>query len=155
MRKPSIRTILRDENRQLRLPFRVVWNESDRRPRCPVRLITGFVLFLILVGAGNQFRPTLVSGDGPLIQTANMISRQLPNTVGLTLTVVVAALLIDRRRLTDLGLHLDRDWWRGFGGGTALGAGITLFSVILGRIIHFASSQIWHSQPFVGKRNLT
>lgn len=134
MQKPSIRTVLRDENRQLRRPFRFIWNETDRRPRFPIRLIAGFVLFLVLAGAGNQFRPTLLSGDGPLIQTVNMISRQLPNAVGLTLAVVVAALLIDRRRLTDLGLRLDQDWWRGLVGGTALGAGITLFSVVVGLV---------------------
>jgi membrane protease YdiL (CAAX protease family) len=116
----------------LRRPFRLVWTEVDRRPRFPVRLLAGFVLFLALAGAGNQFRPTLLSGDGPLVRTVNMIGRQLPNAVGLTLAVVVAALLIDRRRLTDLGLQLDQNWWRGLVGGTALGAGITLFAVGVG-----------------------
>ncbi|WP_311173939.1 CPBP family intramembrane glutamic endopeptidase [Halobellus ordinarius] len=132
MWKPSIHTVLFDRSHQLRRPFRLVWNESDHRPRFPVRLTAGFVLFLILAGAGNQFRPSLIPGDGPLIQTVNMITRQLPNAVGLTLAVVVAAVLIDRRRLTDLGFHVDQGWWRGLGGGTALGAGITLLSVGVG-----------------------
>jgi hypothetical protein len=107
MRKSSI---FQDANQQLRRPFRFVWNDTDRRPRFPVRLVVAFVLFVVLAGAGNQFRPTLLAGDGPLVTTINMIGRQFPNAVGLTLAVVVAAVVLDRRRLTDFGLQVDQGW---------------------------------------------
>jgi membrane protease YdiL (CAAX protease family) len=61
-----------------------------------------------------------------------MLTRQAPNAAGLVAAVVVAAVLVDRRRLTDLGLDLDRGWWRGLAGGTALGAGIALSTVAVG-----------------------
>lgn len=129
MWKPSVRFVLRGDDRRLRLPFRLAWNETDRRFRAPIRVAVAFALFVVLAGAGNQLRPTLLSGDGSLVRVVNMIGRQLPNAIGLTLAVVLAALLIDRRRLTDLGLRVDRGWWRGLIGGTALGGGITLLAV--------------------------
>jgi membrane protease YdiL (CAAX protease family) len=132
MRKPSIRTVLRDDNQRLRLPFRLIWNDTDQRPQLFIRLILAFVLFIVLAGAGNQFRPTLLSGDTPLIQTVNMIGRQLPNAVGLALATVIAAFVIDRRRLTDFGLQIDQGWWRGVVGGAILGVGITLLSIGIG-----------------------
>ncbi|QLD86602.1 CPBP family intramembrane metalloprotease [Natronomonas halophila] len=132
MRKPSIRTVLRDENQRLRWPFRLVWNDTDRRPQLLIRLTLAFALFIALAGAGNQFRPTLLSGDTPLVRTINMLGRQLPNAVGLALATVIAALVIDRRRLTDFGLRIDQGWWHGIVGGTILGAGITLLSIVIG-----------------------
>lgn len=129
MRKPSIRSALRGEDQRLRLPFRLAWNETDRRLRAPIRIAIAFALFVVLAGAGNQFRPTLLAGDGALVQVVNMIGRHLPNAIGLSLAVILAALLIDRRRLADLGLSVDRGWWRGLIGGTALGGGITLLAV--------------------------
>ena len=131
MQKPSI---LRDEKQQLRRPFRLVWNDTDRRVRLPFRLVAAFVLFVVLAGAGNQFRPTLLAGDSPLLGVVNMIGRQLPNAIGLTLAVIVAAFVLDRRRLTDFGLRIDQGWWCGLVGGTALGAGITLLAVGAGLV---------------------
>lgn len=89
------------------------------------------MVFLILAGAGNQYRPTLLAGDGAVSETVTMLVRQLPNALGLGLAVVVAALLVDRRRLADLGLDLDRGWWRGLGGGIALGAAIKASNVMV------------------------
>lgn len=134
MRKGNEPSVIRDENHRLRRPIRLVWNGNERRPRAPIRLLVGFVLFLVLAGLGNQYRPTLRSSDGVVIETVNMLVRQLPNAVGLSLAVIIAALLVDRRRLTDLGLVLDRGWWRGFSGGTTLGAGITSLGVIGGLV---------------------
>lgn len=61
-----------------------------------------------------------------------MVSRQLPNAVGILLTVVIAAVFVDRRRLSDLGLKCGDRWRRSFLGGSALGGAITLTSVIVG-----------------------
>lgn len=110
----------------------VFWNGTERRPRTPFRLGAGFLLFLLLAGAGNQYRPTLLMRDGPIPETINMLSSQLPNALGLGLAVVLAALLVDRRHVTDLGLDVNRRWWRELGGGAALGAGISLLAIVVG-----------------------
>lgn len=137
VKKPSGFSFLRGEDRRRRLPVRLVWNGDERRPRGLIRLLTAFVLFVVLAALGNQYRPTLLAGDGALVESANMLSRQVPNAVGLALAVVIAALLVDRRRLTDLGLRLDRGWWRGLVGGIALGGGITLLGVVAGLLVGY------------------
>lgn len=132
MDDPSESTVDRDLGHRLRSLLRVFWNGAERRLRAPVRLVLGFLLFLVLAGAGTQYRPTLLGSDGAIPTVVNMLSRQLPNSLGLALAVVLAAILIDRRRLTDLGLDVDRGWLRGLAGGTLIGAGITLLAVLVG-----------------------
>lgn len=132
MWKPSPRSIVYRDGQQLRLPLRLVWNREEQRPRGILRLFVTFVLFIVLASIGNQYRPTLVTRTGPLTESLNMVSRQLPNAMGILLTVVIAAVFVDRRRFSDLGLRYRDGWWRSFLGGSALGGAITLTAVIVG-----------------------
>lgn len=109
-----------------------VWNGTEHRLRAPIRLVLGLLLLFILAGIGNEYRPTLVDGTGSLSTAVNMLTRQAPNAIGLALAVVVAAVVIDRRRLADLGLHTDRRWWWGLAGGLTIGGSIALVSIIVG-----------------------
>ncbi|MBX0297249.1 CPBP family intramembrane glutamic endopeptidase [Haloarcula nitratireducens] len=66
-----------------------------------------------------------------------MLSRQVPNALGLGLAVLIAARFVDRRHLTDLGLDIDHGWWRRLLGGTILGAAIALFAVVVGLYVGY------------------
>lgn len=114
-----------------RLP-RLVWLSAERRPRAPVRLVVAFLLFLVLAGVGNQYRPRPLTGSGPIVDVTNMLTAQLPNALGLGVAVIAAAILVDRRCLADLGLEIDGQWWRGLVGGTLVGAAITLAAIVVG-----------------------
>jgi hypothetical protein len=102
---------------------RSVWNPDERRPTAPIRLVAGVVVvFVVLLGtalAVQSLRAPL-----PVVGTA------LPQVVALTLVSGTASALavafvgryVDRRRLSDLGFGLDRDWWLDLGFGLLLGA---------------------------------
>lgn len=130
-------SILRDDDHRLRLPIRLVWNDAERRLRAPIRLVVGSALIFVFLAIGNQYTPTLLTGDGPLPDAINRMVGQLPFAISTCIGVALAAILLDRRTVTDLGLDLDRDWWRGLGGGIALGAGITVSSVVVGLVFGY------------------
>lgn len=132
MSRWSLPSPVRDETGQLRLPFRLVWNDEERRPRALVRLGAGVVLIFLFAGLGSQYAPDLLSGGGQIIGAVDQLVSVLPQAAGISLGVVLACLLLDRRRLTDVGLDVDSGWWRGLAGGTALGVGITALSVVVG-----------------------
>ena len=69
-----------------------------------------------------------------MIQAINQLTWVLPQAVSISAGVILVALLVDRRRLTDLGLNIDSGWWRGLAGGTGLGVGITVLSVVVGLV---------------------
>ncbi|RLM89556.1 CPBP family intramembrane metalloprotease [Halobellus sp. Atlit-38R] len=111
---------------------RLIWLPAERRPRASIRLIVAFLLFLVLAGAGNQYQPRPITGNNAIGEVINMLTAQLPNALGLGFAVIIAAILVDRRRITDLGLEINRQWWRGLAGGTLVGAGVTLLAIIVG-----------------------
>lgn len=123
---------LRNGNDQLRLPLRLVWNDGERRPRAPLRLAAGIVVVLMFANTGRTLRPSPFAGDGPLAEVANNLIGGIPQSGGIALGVVLVALVVDRRVLTDLGLRLGRGVWRRFAGGLALGAAISAFGVAAG-----------------------
>jgi hypothetical protein len=102
---------------------RLVWNDDDRRPRLPVRLVVGIVVVLVsLVGTAvfvQSVRPPTFLTGVPAVVVITVVS-------GVVSTVAVALVgrLVDRRRLADFGLGLDRDWWLDCGFGFLLGAGL-------------------------------
>jgi hypothetical protein len=105
---------------------RLVWNADERRPRAAVRLVAGLVVVvLVLVGTAfgiRAFRPLLSSllVEGvPVVVLLTVVS-------GTASVVAVAAVgwAIDRRRIADFGLGIDRDWWLDLGFGFALGAAL-------------------------------
>lgn len=110
---------------------RAVWASDERRPRMPVRLLlTGIVFVFVGVALATALRVAGVGSDA-LGANAGLVLTGLSGLV-----VTVAALLpcgrfLDRRRLRDFGLRLDRDWWVDCAFGLALGAGLqaTVFGV--------------------------
>lgn len=124
--------ILRTESGQLRLPLRLVWNDGERRPRAPVRIVATVLLVLTLANTGRTIRPTLLSGSGPIADSVNTLVGGIPQSGAIALGVVFAALVLDRRRLSDLGVRVEPGAWRGFAGGLAIGAGFLGLSVLLG-----------------------
>ena len=116
------------------------WNRDERRFRMVWRLL-GQLLFLILAllplqllaglvaGAllGPEGLPPEASGDLGQAQiwlTQNplwMTLASVTTTLAMLASVWAAARWLDRRRLADLGLRLNRQWWADLGFGMALG----------------------------------
>lgn len=129
--------IFRNENGRLRLPIRLIWNDAERRPRSPIRITVGIVLVFLFAGLGGGYRPTPLTGDGPVTEAINNLVRGMPQAAGIVLGVVLVSVLIDRRTFTDLGVDLESGVWRRFAGGLALGTGITTLSVVGGALVGF------------------
>jgi len=125
-------SILRDPNGRLRRPLRLLWNETERRSRVPVRLPVGFALIFLFAGIGSGFSPEPLMGRRPVADAINTLVSVAPQAVGIGGGVVLASLLLDRRAVTDLGLDLTRGWWRGLAGGSVLGIGIAASGVAVG-----------------------
>lgn len=129
--------IFRNENEQLRRPLRVVWNDDERRPRAPFRLAVGIVVVLVLANTGRTIQPSVLVGDGPITEVVNTMVGGVPQAAGIVLGVILVALVLDRRVLTDLGLNFERGVWRRFAGGLILGLGITTLSIAVGVVLGF------------------
>lgn len=121
----------------MRLPLRLVWNDGERRPRAPIRLVAGIVVVLVFANTGRTLRPSPFAGDGPLAAVANNLIGGIPQSGGIALGVVLVALVVDRRTLTDLGLRLGRGVWRRFTGGLVLGLGIAGLGIAVGVAVGF------------------
>jgi membrane protease YdiL (CAAX protease family) len=113
-------------------PRTLLWNDAERRPRAGVRvaLLTGATL-LVVVGtsAGTSGIGGLVGWLAAAVGEAAARAVGAVLGVGLTggavaLAVVVAGRYVDRRRLGDFGLRLDRDWWLDCGFGLVLGGAL-------------------------------
>lgn len=110
---------------RLRTPF---WNDAERRPRAGWRLLAVTVLFALVAGlsflVAGAVAP-LVGAAGPATMTAPMLAvrgtAQLAGTLAMLGALAVA---VDRRRLRDFGLRVDRAWWLDLGFGLALGAAL-------------------------------
>lgn len=113
----------------------VVWNRAERRLRAPFRLV-GVALCFLLVGQlvtgplytalSNQYQGGVFAllFSGTALDVAVQTGSTLFGALTAVLTAVVLAVVVDRRRLADYGFHLDRAWWRDFGFGAVLGAGL-------------------------------
>lgn len=127
----------RNEDGQLRVPLRLVWNDTERRPRTPLRLLAGILVVLVLANTGRTIQPSILTGDGPLTAVVNTLLGGVPQAAGIILGVILAAVLLDRRELTDLGIKFERSGWRRFVGGLVLGLGITTLSIAAGVAVGF------------------
>jgi len=114
----------------------LVWNRSERRLRAPWRLLLGIV-FVLLVSVAALLALSIIRST--LGFTALYVSPG-PTTRPLLLNALVGVVVVfslvpigwhvDRRRLSDYGLGIDREWWRDCGFGLVLGAG-TITAVVL------------------------
>ena len=110
-----------------------VWNAAERRPRAPVRLALFAVALLassagIGIGVGllaSTLLAPLRASLPPALVGAPLVGNAVGTAAGTVLVVALVALAgvaLDRRRLRDYGLGIDRDWWLDLGFGLLLGA---------------------------------
>jgi len=115
----------------------LVWNRAERRLRAPWRMLVGTVFFflvavatlLVLGPVALAFGIEFFIGFGPTTQ---------PLAVNAVLGVVVTAAIVpvgwflDRRRLADYGLGVDRQWLVDCGVGFLIGAAAMTAVVLFG-----------------------
>lgn len=111
----------------------VLWNDRQRRPRAPWRLALAFLVAIpflvggvvVVVGVvvllrfafGDVFVPI---DDGTVL----VLLATVGQNAALTFAAVVAAVVVDRRLLSDLGLDLGRNWALECVVGLAIGGGL-------------------------------
>lgn len=89
-----------------------VWNATERRPRAPVRLLIALVAVVAAL-VGGSVLAAVVALPTPLAALFPMVA-----VAGATL---LAARVVDRRRLADLGLRREPGWLADLAAGLALG----------------------------------
>ncbi|MFC7166259.1 CPBP family intramembrane glutamic endopeptidase [Halospeciosus flavus] len=98
------------------------WNDDERRLRAGWRLLLAFLFVAVpTVVASGLFAVTVGLGTGSPRLVALTVST-VGMLVGALVGIPLAARFLDRRPVRAYGFHLDRDWWRDFGFGLALGA---------------------------------
>ncbi|WP_430504086.1 CPBP family intramembrane glutamic endopeptidase [Haloparvum sp. PAK95] len=103
---------------------RTVWASDERRPRMPVRLLlTGVVFVFVSVALATAVRVVGIGGSEAGAYAA-IVRIGLSGLVVTAIVLVPCGRFLDRRRLRDFGLRLDRDWWVDCAFGLALGAGL-------------------------------
>jgi membrane protease YdiL (CAAX protease family) len=111
---------------------RLVWNAAERRPRAPFRVLLLIVVTALLVagtsvgasvGSGLRARLAAVAGEAVAAAASAVASIALVGGT-VTLAILIAGRYIDRRRLRDFGLRVDRAWWVDCGFGLALGGAL-------------------------------
>ncbi|AXG05244.1 CPBP family intramembrane metalloprotease [Haloplanus rubicundus] len=119
----------------------VLWNDAERRPRALLRVVLLIVVAALLaigtsVGAAVGFgalRSWLSTAFGEAVATTLVAVVGVALTGGtVTLAVLIAGRYVDRRRVRDFGLRIDRGWWLDCGFGLALGAGLLTLVFLVG-----------------------
>jgi hypothetical protein len=100
---------------------RLLWNDSERRPRAAVRFVVAVLLVFVFLGVAAVVLPGVLT---PNVSTFVRVALALLFTALPAAAALVAGYLVDRRVVADLGFGFDRDWWTDFGFGLALGAGL-------------------------------
>ncbi|MFC6989971.1 CPBP family intramembrane glutamic endopeptidase [Haloplanus sp. GCM10025708] len=114
---------------------RILWNADERRPRAFWRVALLVVLVLSLsvgvgvgvgvVGVVNRLHDAVAAAARPALADVAVSVFGMGVVAGsVVAAVVVAGRFVDNRRLSDLGVSLDRDWWVDFAFGLALGAAL-------------------------------
>lgn len=103
----------------------LVWSDDERRPATPIRFVlaTGLLSVVVLalvvvIGAVEATLDGLPAAADPVIQIAF--------SAAFGLAAILAAVLVDRRTLPDVGLDVDARWWREFAFGLALATALLL-----------------------------
>lgn len=98
------------------------WNVPERRPRALWRIV-GALMLLALVMKGALLLGLSMNGLG--------VRATLVRTATALVAIVIATWVLDRRRLTHLGLAVDRRWLADFAFGGALGVALIGLGVAL------------------------
>ncbi|EMA05867.1 CPBP family intramembrane glutamic endopeptidase [Haloferax denitrificans] len=112
-------------------PRRILWNDTERRPRAPFRLLATPVVFVVVSLAVGL---SLSTALGDLAQSSRLVSLvvSLVSVGASGLAALVVARYVDRRTVADLGLGLDREWAADLGFGLALGAALMTAVFVVG-----------------------
>ncbi|QPV61355.1 CPBP family intramembrane metalloprotease [Halosimplex litoreum] len=104
------------------------WNDRERRPRALPRL--GLALFLFVVGgvggalASSALVALAPSTAGATLTALVSVAARTLQIAGFVAGILAAARLVDRRRLSDLGLGRSPAWWADLAFGLALGVAL-------------------------------
>jgi len=93
----------------------IFWSQTEKRFRLVWRLL---IFSLLLFGFMLLF--STLSGLANLINASSMLA--LVILLAVMAALLIAGRWIDRRKITDFGLHLSKEWWKDFGFGLTLGA---------------------------------
>ncbi len=126
----------------------VFWNREERRLRLLWRLILALVVLAVVVGvvtilggalgmgayaAGGGSFPSITEPDF-VLQIQNLTYEPLVRVfvmvfqgIGMILGLMAVGRLVDRRKFSDYGFHLNRKWWADLGFGLGLGVVCMLF----------------------------
>jgi membrane protease YdiL (CAAX protease family) len=131
----------------------ILWNPIETRPRLAWRLAGLGILSLALLplfqaaatSAASLFFPSFAfNWNDPL----TLFTLTLASGLALAASVALAARLLDRRPIRDLGLRLSHAWWTDFGLGFILGAalmtGVFMVELALGWV---EIEGFFHSPP--------
>ena len=110
----------------------MVWNDDERRLRSPFRVFLGLLVALLLADFGRRIQPTPLPNVGIVVEALNGFVSGVPQSASIILGVILAVVLLDRRRLTDVGLDIESMTGRRVAGAVTLGAGIPILSVVVG-----------------------
>ncbi|QLH76147.1 CPBP family intramembrane metalloprotease [Halosimplex rubrum] len=106
----------------------VFWNDRERRPRAPWRLALALVALLGggvggVLGASALVALAPGTAGATLTALVTVAARTL-QIAGFVAGVLAAAWLVDRRRLSDMGLDRSPAWWADLAFGLALGVAL-------------------------------
>jgi hypothetical protein len=113
----------------------LLWNDADRRPRAPVRVIVGFLLIALLAVVGTLVVELLAAAIWPDRSFAYVV---VGSTIGLgtgaAIGVAAVARWIDRRPVAEYGIRNASAWWRDLvvGVGLAVVVWVAILAVELG-----------------------
>ena len=112
----------------------LLWNDRERRPRALWRFALALVL-VVFGGVGGVLAASALAALAPSTAGATLaalvaVAARTLQVAGLVAGILAAAWLVDRRRLSDLGLGRSPAWWADLGFGLALG--VALPSLVFG-----------------------
>ncbi|QIB76834.1 CPBP family intramembrane metalloprotease [Haloferax volcanii] len=112
-------------------PRRLLWNDAERRPRAPFRLLLTPVVFVAVSLVVGFSLSTALGGLAGSSRLASLVVSLV--SVGASgLAALVVARYVDRRTVADLGLGLDREWAVDLGFGLALGTALMTAVFVVG-----------------------
>lgn len=144
-----------------------LWNDDEQRLRAPLRLVTGAVVFVVVVlvsltvfaraiVAAGVFEPDAFETGAELTAgTLAVFSASIVVTgVAVVVSLWVVARYVDRRRLSDYGFRVDARWWYDFAFGLVLGAVLPTLMLAVGlaadwyRVTGFFVSEVGFAYAF-------
>lgn len=117
------------------------WNSHEYRPRVVARLVfAAFPITVALAVAGLiAYAITVVRGvlslrvdQSIILAMVSTVGEQVLGSLAFTVGIIGSAWLLDRRRISDLGVRLNRTWVADFSFGLLLGLGLKTGILLVG-----------------------